>query len=762
MPDGSLTNKADVQPNDGRPIAVLHLYRRFAPDFTGDGIYYERLINEPVPGPPISHEVLVFDPPANNARTLCERTAPPHAVHYLRPNPAPGSQWRLLFWMAANIQRFDVLHIHTHVDRRFLSYILARGLGCQVIYSSTLEDSLPELVATYRPIFRPLARRLFRVLSAVVAISPRLYSGVGSLPPDRALLIPQGVAIEPMATAHERARLRETLAIQPSEIALLYVGSLIARKGILFLLEQFVDLYARHPDLRLFLVGPAIEPEYATAVFSFIERHDLVDRVIHVPFTDRAQDYYDAADIFVFGSFSEGFGNVLLEAMSRGLPVVSRFLPGVTSSFIRHGHNGYLFADHRTFRDGLETLLADPGFRQRIGAAGRDTVAQHYHLGGIARRVCGLYRALVDRVKLTGLSDPPVPSCRDLAPGPAILGARQLLSRRAKPVLSLVIDTESEFDWSKGVADDRGSVRAVAELPRIQDVCDPFGARICYVVDHPVATNPSSITVMRGLIARGGEIGAHLQPWTTPPVIEPLAGDLAFPGNLPSDIERLKLTNLKAVIERNLGVVPRVYKAGRYGISAATPRALTELGFDVDLSVMPGFDYSDEGGPDFSRFNERPFWFGTEKPLLELPTTGGYVGVLASFARPLWRLSAAAPARWFRVRGILDRMGALSRIRLSPEGYDLARMIRLTRALHARGCRHFSLSLHSSTLLTGFTPYTPSEEDIDGMLARIGDYLGFFRAIWGVTSPPRPRSSTRCGPDSTAPARAGSSGSPAP
>ena len=144
-----------------------------------------------------SHEVLVFDPPQSNAIRSRTRADEPRYVHYLSADDKAGNEWKLFIWMLRNIWRFDVVHVHTHVDRHFASYMLASVAGCKVIYSSTLEDSVDDLVATYTPFLRPLARRLLSAGYAFVAISPRLFSGHDAATSGRALLIPQGVAIQP-------------------------------------------------------------------------------------------------------------------------------------------------------------------------------------------------------------------------------------------------------------------------------------------------------------------------------------------------------------------------------------------------------------------------------------------------------------------------------------------------------------------------------------------------------------------------------------
>src|SRR5882724_8700883 len=114
-------------------IRVAHLYRRFRPDFTGDGIFYARLIPLMAEANS-SHTVVVFE-------TLRPAVPIPSdfPVHYLTDEAGMRPRFSLLRWLSANARNFDVLHIHSHVDRTFLNYWLARILGLRVIYSSTLE-----------------------------------------------------------------------------------------------------------------------------------------------------------------------------------------------------------------------------------------------------------------------------------------------------------------------------------------------------------------------------------------------------------------------------------------------------------------------------------------------------------------------------------------------------------------------------------------------------------------------------------------------
>ena len=68
----------------------------------------------------------------------------------------------------------------------------------------------------------------------------------------------------------------------------------------------------------------------------------------------------------------------------------------------------------------------------------------------------------------------------------------------------------------------------------------------------------------------------------------------------------------------------------------------------------------------------------------------------------------------------------LERIRLSPEGYSLSEMIRLTEALLERGVRVFTLSFHSPSLKPGCTPYVRSDSELARFVGVISGYLEYF------------------------------------
>lgn len=302
---------------------------------------------------------------------------------------------------------------------------------------------------------------------------------------------------------------------------------------------------------------------------------------------------------------------------------------------------------------------------------------------------------------------------------------RITIPHNERPVLTVVVDTEEEFDWSLPVDPSSTTVRHMREVERLQRVFDEYSIRPAYVVDYPVASQPDGFQPLKELLLDGrAVIGAHLHTWVSPPFEDRSVVPESFQGKLPRGLEAAKLRMLKEKITESFGSKPVVFKAGRYGIGPNTFEILEEEGFEVDLSPAPPHDFSGVGGPDFSRWTADPFWFGTSRPMLCLPRTGGFVGWLGGLSAPVYEFGLKVPRA--HAPGILARCGAVDRLSLSPEGYTLRDMTRLARFLFARGLRFFTLSFHSPSCGIGFTPYVQSEADREAFVARIRGFVEFF------------------------------------
>ncbi|WP_372617609.1 polysaccharide deacetylase family protein [Falsiroseomonas sp.] len=312
--------------------------------------------------------------------------------------------------------------------------------------------------------------------------------------------------------------------------------------------------------------------------------------------------------------------------------------------------------------------------------------------------------------------------------------------RLSRPHLCVILDTEEEFDWGGPFSRRHASVNAIEHLGRGHALFRRFGLVPAYLVDYPIIDDHRAAGVFGPWLAAGEcLVGAQLHPWVTPPFEEVVCPFNSYPCNLDPALEQRKLAVLTQRIMERLGVVPRVYKAGRYGLDIWREAMLADLGYEVDTSVLPYRSFAGlGGGPDFFGYPDRPFWTCPSRRVLYLPVSQGLIGPLRRMGRG--GLGQAVFGRFssrLYIPGMLARFHLLERIMLTPEGVSFEEMRRLVDSQLRDGARVFALSLHSPSFMPGGTPYVRSEDDVAALLARTERFLEhFFGALGGVATTP--------------------------
>lgn len=296
---------------------------------------------------------------------------------------------------------------------------------------------------------------------------------------------------------------------------------------------------------------------------------------------------------------------------------------------------------------------------------------------------------------------PPVPRLRDIAPG----FANPRPAAASRPVCSVLVDAEEDFDWLRpvrGVAHDVGCMHHLSDL---HSILAAYGAVPTYLLTYPVLRDPVVVAALRGRLERGQcLVGIQLHPWVTPPFDEAAEPGNSFTGNLAPGLEERKLLELMRLFRDAFGEAPAIFRAGRYGLGPDTPNLLEKHGFSIDTSIAPCTSFADEAGPDYSASDYQAFWFGRSHRLLEVPLCRSIAG---------WGGPAAARAyRAQRLQGLLAWTRCAERITLSPEGNDVTAAARLVRSLLGRGQNVLALSFHSSSLSVGRNPYVRSRADL--------------------------------------------------
>jgi phosphatidylinositol alpha 1,6-mannosyltransferase len=164
---------------------------------------------------------------------------------------------------------------------------------------------------------------------------------------------------------------RRRLGLGPDDLLVTYIGRIAREKNLPQLLKAWTML----------------QPERGSAALAFVGQGPLEDSIrrknlpgVHTLglLHDRElAEAYASADIFVFPSSTETFGNSLLEAMGSGLPCLAVGAGGVLE-FARHGRNAWLVGPNNAsaLAQGLRRLLQEPALRQQLAAGGLATAAE--------------------------------------------------------------------------------------------------------------------------------------------------------------------------------------------------------------------------------------------------------------------------------------------------------------------------------------------------------------------------------------------------
>lgn len=306
--------------------------------------------------------------------------------------------------------------------------------------------------------------------------------------------------------------------------------------------------------------------------------------------------------------------------------------------------------------------------------------------------------------------------------------------------VTVSIDTE-EDDWG-AYGRDGSSTANIVHLVELQDRFERWGARPTYLVNRAPLTRRASVEVIGALAARKDvEIGAHCHPWNTPPFDEdPGDGDSGKARTMmctySRDENRAKLREIKRRLAEEVGVAPKSFRAGRWGLGPTVARALQDEGLSIDCSVSPFIDWTAETGPDYSDAPHVPYRFEPERPLvavgdgsmIELPTTIGFLRGDPRRRAAVRRRLEKSPLRRLKVVGLLDEAGVLARRWLSPETCDGETMVRLAAACVASGQSFLQLTFHSCTLLPGATPFVRSERDRARFMGSVDRFLSYCAA----------------------------------
>jgi len=216
-----------------------------------------------------------------------------------------------------------------------------------------------------------------------------------SFPADRVFLIPNFVETGPPADPESLRRAKALLGIPVEVFLILGVGRMLEKKGFRYLIEafrRFPESFQGKPA-HLLIVGSGPEEGKLQSLASQLK---IDERVHWAGWQTDPGPYYEMADVFVCPSLHEPLGNVILEAWSHGLPVVSTTTHGALE-LIDEGVNGLLVpcGDSSAIADKVRDLFFRDKTAENMAREGRAVLGEKYSKDAIVSSYMDLYSHLL-------------------------------------------------------------------------------------------------------------------------------------------------------------------------------------------------------------------------------------------------------------------------------------------------------------------------------------------------------------------------------
>ena len=281
-------------------------------------------------------------------------------------------------WRLARRREFDIVHVHWPVPHALFGWAARRGSRGRTGLVTLWYGIELRWVKSRLPWLKQFLKRALRTSDQVVAISSYTAREIAELVHVPVRVIPYGLGFAESLPGGSAAR-RST----DGTFQILYVGNLIPRKGVRYLIDALHRLPSTIPA-KLLILGEGTDRAKLEAQVHELGLDGRVEMPGRVPEPDLHRAFHEAS-VLVLPSIvdqrgdTEGLGVVLLEALSYRVPVIGSAIGGITD-IIGDGETGLLVPpeDPTAIAKAIERIATDTAFAKRLAEAGSRRVREQF------------------------------------------------------------------------------------------------------------------------------------------------------------------------------------------------------------------------------------------------------------------------------------------------------------------------------------------------------------------------------------------------
>ena len=304
----------------------------------------------------------------------------------------------------------------------------------------------------------------------------------------------------------------------------------------------------------------------------------------------------------------------------------------------------------------------------------------------------------------------------------------------------ITVDTEADNEWKRSA---NSQVENIKFLPRFQALCERYNFKPTYLLTYDVVQDSEAVAILKPWQDKGqAEIGAHLHPWINPPMTKERDWEVKhhrFPHELNDYELKSKLENLTNTIRDKFHIMPKSFRAGRWGFDKRVAKELLRLNYLVDCSITPKVDWSStvgdpkgSGGPNFRDYQVAPYFLDIDdvsqkgkSSLLEVPMTILFSSTFKKENFVLGNTFLKLPDSFFKK--VINRLFFRQKwLRVFPNS-KTKDWQKLYTSAKQNGLPVMEFMIHSSELMPGGSPYAKDQQAVEFTYQQIEDMFKFFK-----------------------------------
>jgi glycosyltransferase involved in cell wall biosynthesis len=272
------------------------------------------------------------------------------------------------------IQQFDIVHMHGFSLRNAGIILICLLFQKKILLKMTSFGHDDPLSVKRKS---PYLYFIYKLCHYYIGISPAFFESFqySSISKIKFKFIPNGVNLNIFKPVfkEEKIKIREKYGYKENNKIILFIGHFSQEKNPILAYQSWFEYFKSDNNAKLIFIGATTNHfEVDESIVKFIN-NDLKNQYLYneVKFiykTDNIEEYMQIADIFLMTSEREGLPNVLLEAMSCGLPCIVKRLPGITDWIVKDLETGFLFDqnDANYIFEKINKLINDKILREKV------------------------------------------------------------------------------------------------------------------------------------------------------------------------------------------------------------------------------------------------------------------------------------------------------------------------------------------------------------------------------------------------------------